>query len=106
MKKLLGVLILAASLPAFAEMPEFHIAIKDHLFQPAETHIPANQRVKLIIDNQDSTPEEFEGEDFDVEKIIIGNSQATILVGPFEPGEYEFVGEFHEDTAKGALIAE
>jgi len=104
-KMLLGVLV-AASLPAFAEMPEFHITIKDHQFQPAETHIPANQQVKLIVDNQDTTPEEFEGEDFDVEKIIPGQSQASILVGPFEPGEYEFVGEFHEDTAKGELIAE
>jgi hypothetical protein len=25
---------------------------------------------------------------------------------PFKPGTYEFVGEYHEETAKGRLIAE
>ncbi len=107
MKKMLLAVLVSATLPAFAaDMPEFKITIKDHRFEPAETRIPANQQVKLLVENLDATPEEFEGEDFDVEKVIPGNSQAAILVGPFEPGEYEFVGEFHEETAKGELIAE
>ncbi|OZG75401.1 hypothetical protein BTA51_03215 [Hahella sp. CCB-MM4] len=105
MKKLLLALVVTASAPAFADVPVFNITIKDHVFSPAQTEIPANQQVKLVIDNQDATPEEFEGENFDIEKIIPGNTQASILVGPFAPGEYEFVGEFHEDTAKGELIA-
>lgn len=106
MKRTLLALLFCASLPAHAEMPVFQITIKDHVFQPSETIIPAGQKVKLVVENQDSTPEEFEGEDFDAEKIIPGNSQADIMVGPFEAGTYEFVGEFHEDTAKGALIVQ
>lgn len=83
----------------------FEITIKDHRFSPSELTVPANEQISLVVKNQDSTPEEFEAENFDAEKVIPGNSEATILVGPFEPGEYEFVGEFHEDSAKGKLIA-
>ena len=89
-----------------AESPTVEITIKDHKFSPSEVHIPANTRVKLVVSNEDATAEEFEGEDFKAEKVIAGNSKATIWVGPFKPGRYEFVGEFHEDTAKGELVAE
>lgn len=107
MKKLMLTLMIAAT-PALtlADTPEFTITIKDHMFSPAETVIPANQQVRLIVNNQDSTPEEFEGENFDIEKIVPGNTQVGILAGPFSEGEYDFVGEFHEDTAKGKLIAQ
>lgn len=95
------------SLPALAaDNPERVIVIKDHHFQPAEVKVPVDQRVKLIIDNQDSTPEEFESHDLRREKIVPGGTKATIWVGPLKAGEYHFFGEFHEDTAKGKLIAE
>ncbi len=104
MKKILIPLLLSVSLPALADMPTFSIEIKDHMFNPAEIEIPANQQVKLVVKNLDDSVEEFEGEDFHAEKIIAAHGEATILVGPFSPGEYEFVDEFHEDTAKGGLI--
>jgi hypothetical protein len=87
-----------------AETPEFNIVIKDHLFHPATIEVPANTRVKLIVDNQDATPEEFESHDFNREKVIMGNSKASIFVGPLEAGEYQFFGEFNEDTAQGKLV--
>ena len=85
---------------------EYTIVIKDHKFEPEQLTIPANQKVKLVIDNQDSPPEEFESNDLKREKIIQGNSQGTVMVGPLTPGAYHFVGEFHEDTAKGVMIVE
>ena len=91
---------------AVADMPEFTIVIKDHKFEPVELVVPAGQRVKLIVDNQDATPEEFESHELDREKIIPGGKSAKILVGPLKPGRYPFVGEFHEDTAQGVLVAE
>jgi hypothetical protein len=28
-----------------------------------------------------------------------------VFVGPLKPGEYKFVGEFNEKTAKGVIVA-
>ncbi|HUP92358.1 MAG TPA: cupredoxin domain-containing protein [Solimonas sp.] len=87
-----------------AEVPEFELVIKDHRFTPAELTVPAGQKLQLVVKNQDATPEEFESHELSREKVIAGNSQAVIKLGPLKPGEYSFVGEFNEATAKGRLI--
>jgi plastocyanin len=89
---------------ARAETPEFTIVIKDHRFEPAEIVVPAETKVKLVIDNRDATPEEFESHELRREKVIAGGSKASVWVGPLKPGTYAFFGEYHEDTAKGRLI--
>lgn len=89
---------------SFADEPSFDITIKDHRFTPSEITIPKDTKVWLVIINQDATAEEFESHDLHREKIIPGNSRAVIRVGPLQPGNYQFVGEFHEDTAHGNLI--
>jgi len=99
-------LLLALPLAAMAETPEYTIAIKEHRFNPAEIAVPAGKRIKLVIDNQDATPEEFESKTLRVEKIVPGNSKGTVTVGPLKPGSYSFFGEFHEATAQGKLHAE
>ena len=99
-------LICGAAVPARAEEPPtFEIAIKDHKFHPAELEVPANRKIKLIVKNQDPTPEEFESYELNREKVISGNSQATIFVGPLEPGTYPFFGEFNQATAQGKIVA-
>ena len=57
-----------------------------------------------MIKNEDATPEEFESHALNREKIIPGNSEGVVFVGPLDTGEYPFVGEFHEDSAQGKLI--
>lgn len=91
---------------AQAETKVFDLTIKDHHFQPEAVTIPAGEKVKLMVHNQDATPEEFESYDLNREKIIPGNSKAVIFVGPLEPGEYPFFGEFNQATAQGRVIAE
>ena len=99
------VFALASSSSAWADDPTFELTIKDHRFTPAEITVPAGKKVKLVIRNEDATPEEFESKTLKREKVIAGKSQATLFVGPLKPGEYPFVGEFHEATATGKLIA-
>lgn len=94
-----------AGMAAAAEL-EFALVIKNHRFEPAELRVPARQRVKLVVHNQDSTPEEFESHSLNREKVIPGGSKATIYMGPLQPGRYEFIGEYNEATAKGAVVAE
>ncbi len=96
---------IVASGPALADMPIYTIIIKDHRFHPEEVQIPANTKVKLIVKNEDATPEEFESHDFNREKIIPGGKQTVVFVGPLKAGTYKFFGEFNPDTAQGRLIA-
>lgn len=96
-------LSIAAS-AASAQTPIFEIEIREHLFFPAEIEIPANQKVKLIIYNHDATPEEFESYELNREKVIVGNSQGVVFIGPLKPGEYPFFGEFNLKTALGKII--
>lgn len=101
---LLGLFALAAP-AAHAETPTFTLTIKDHKFEPATLEVPAGEKVKLSIVNNDPTAEEFESHKLNREKVIPGNSTGTVFIGPLEPGSYPFVGEFNEDTAKGTIIA-
>lgn len=99
-------LLLTATTAHAAESDAFNIVIKDHIFTPSEITVPAGKKILLNIDNQDPTPEEFESHELHREKIIKGNSKAVIAIGPLEKGEYKFVGEFNEKTAKGVIKAE
>ncbi len=105
MKTLALAILLSGSLAAFAQEADFAIAIKDHKFTPDRIEIPAGKKVKLVVDNQDATPEEFESNSMKIEKVIPGKSKATIYVGPLKAGEYKFAGEFNEKTAKGVIVA-
>lgn len=91
---------------AFAADNEITLTIKDHKFSPAEVRVPAGKKVKLIIDNQDATPEEFESHELNREKIIPAKSKGTVFIGPLKAGKYPFVGEFNQATARGIVIAE
>ena len=103
MKRLLYPLLLLSAVALAAE-PEFTLVIKDHKFDPTEITVPAGQKVKLIVKNEDPTPEEFESKPLNREKVIPGKSSATIFIGPLSPGRYPFVGEYNEKTAKGVII--
>lgn len=96
--------IFLISLNSYADTPVFEIIIKDHLFYPDELVIPANTKVKLLVKNQDATPEEFESYELNREKVIPGNTQAIIFIGPLKPGIYPFFGEFFPKTAQGRII--
>ena len=91
---------------ASAKTPVFEIEIRDHLFYPDELHIPANTKVKLIVYNRDSTPEEFESYELNREKVIMGGRKANIFIGPLAPGVYPFFGEFNPNTAQGRVVVE
>jgi hypothetical protein len=91
--------------PAIAAEPEVLLVIRDHKFEPAELKVSANQRIKLVIHNQDRTPEEFESHALNREKVVPAQSKVTIYIGPLKPGRYAFVGEYNEATAKGVVVA-
>lgn len=91
--------------PALADTPVFELSIKDHRFDPAVLEVPQGQKVKLVVKNLDATPEEFESYELNREKVIPGNSEGTVFVGPLDAGEYPFFGEFNMKTAQGRIVA-
>lgn len=110
MRSFLVLVALAAAVltlpPAVVHAQDYVLTIKDHKFTPAEIKVPANQRVAITVINEDATAEEFDSAALKVEKVVAGHSRGVVRIGPLKPGRYPFVGEFHEATAKGVVIAE
>jgi len=96
--------VLGGATMAVAQEAEAQIVIRDHQFVPTEITVPAHAKIKLVIDNQDATAEEFESYELNREKVVAAKSKITVYVGPLEPGRYPFFGDFHKDSANGALI--
>jgi len=101
----IGMAVVCFAPDAVAGEETFTLTIKDHRFEPTQVDVPAGKKFKLVVKNLDPTPEEFESHDLKREKVIAGKSQAVITVGPLKPGTYRFVGEYHESTAQGQILA-
>ena len=91
-------------LPVVAEIRVFEIYLKDHLFTPSTVYVPAGEKVKLVIHNQDPTPEEFESFSLNREKVILGQGKGVVFIGPLVTGQHEFIGEYNPDSARGTII--
>lgn len=97
-------LLAAACLPARAEQAaSVSISVKNHRFQPAQSHAPAKVPILLRVKNLDATPMEFESVSLRVEKVVTGNSEGVIRLRPLEPGSYNFFDDFHQET-NGVLV--
>jgi plastocyanin len=103
---LLAVLPLITATPAHADEPEIALVIKNHRFEPAELKVPAGQKVKLVIHNQDASAEEFESATLRREKLVPAGQKVVVYIGPLKAGSYPFIGEFNQATAQGRVVAE
>jgi plastocyanin len=107
MRKIIGLgALLVLGSGASAAEPEIRLVLKDHKFAPAEVTAPAGQKIRLVIENQDATPEEFESYALNREKIVPAGGKIVVYVGPLKPGRYEFFGEFNARTARGWLVVQ
>ncbi len=103
-----GLMLLAgfglACAPAPAAEP-LHLTLKDHRFTPPHLDVPAGQRFRIAVTNQDTTAAEFESYDLKVEKIAAPASTIVVWAGPLHPGTYTFFDDYHPDLAKGTITA-
>jgi len=106
MKEISLALLLTGAGTVLAADPEYTLTIRNHTFEPAELRVPAGKKIRLTIDNQDPSAEEFESHELNREKIVPGKSKAAIYVGPLDPGRYPFFGDFNPALTRGVLIAE
>lgn len=94
------------ALPAFADDAPIALTLKNHKFTPAEIHVKANAPSQILLTNEDSSAEEFDSSALHVEKVVPGGQKGIVRLRPLAPGKYNFMGEYHSDTAQGVVIAE
>ncbi len=99
-------LLAAPAAPRAAEPAPIEVTLKDHRFEPAEITVPAGQAVRLHVRNLDDSAEEFDSPSLKVEKVIAAHGAAVVHLRPLRPGRYAFTGEYHEETARGTVIAQ
>lgn len=92
-------------LASAANADDPQLIIKDHKFQPERLEVPAGVKFKLMVRNNDPTAEEFESFQLNREKVVPPGKEIPVFLGPLDRGEYPFFGDFHQDTAKGVLVA-
>src|SRR5260370_25716803 len=102
---MLGVATAAAAALA-ADPPEIAITIEKNRFQPDEIKVKAGVPFVLVVTNKDAGPEEFESKELRIEKVIPPGKTVRIRVRALKPGAYGFIGEYHEKTAKGRIVAD
>jgi plastocyanin len=110
MRRLLTTILLVVALgvataSVAASVPEFHLVLKDHKFEPATLKVLAGTKFKLLVTNRNTVPSEFESTDFNREKIVLPDSTITVFIGPLAKGTYKFYDDFHQSTM-GTLVAE
>jgi hypothetical protein len=88
-----------------ADPLEISMTLRNHLFEPAEPKVAANQPLIITVINEDDTPEEFESTSLKIEKIVAPKSSIKLRVKGLPPARYDFFGEYNP-TAKGTLIVE
>jgi hypothetical protein len=82
---------------------DYILTIKDHKFTPQNLALPAGQKIKLTVNNLDSTPAEFESSDLNREKVVGANSEIIVYIGPLDAGSYGYFDDFHHDTTTGTI---
>jgi plastocyanin len=96
----------AATVTAADPAQEIPVTIEKNRFSPDEIKVKAGAPFVLVISNKDGAPEEFESKSLRIEKVIPAGKTVKVSVRALKAGTYDFVGEYHEKTAKGRIVAE
>ncbi len=81
------------------------LTIKNHQFDPPETHAPAGKQIVFHVKNLNDIVSEFESSDLHFEKIVPAGSEAVVYVHPLKPGRYKYYDDFHHAT-QGYLVVQ
>jgi len=102
---LLCCLCCALPAPAAEELRSYTLIARDGRWDPETIEVPAGQRFRLEISNENQGPEEFESRELRKELVLAPGAKRTLVFAPLKPGSYPFFGEFHPKTAAGRIVA-
>lgn len=100
---LAGVLCIS-SLVLAADDSSSILTMHNQQFDPNKLIVPAGTRVRIVLRNLDSTPNEFESYDLSREVIVPGHSEVAIYVGPLNPGNYQIFNDYNL-AMQGSIVA-
>jgi hypothetical protein len=101
----LALVVLLTAAPSARAEDSPVLTFQNHRIVPERLDVPAHVKFRLLVKNADATAEEFESAALNREKVVAAGQTITVFLGPLEPGEYKVFGDFHQDTAKGVLVA-
>ena len=80
------------------------LTIRNGKFEPNQLALPSGVKLKLVVRNLDAIPAEFESYDLSREVVVPGHGEATIYIGPMDPGSYQFFNDFNHEM-QGSIVA-
>lgn len=94
-----------ASVAQARDLFTVNLTMRDGKFLPSNIiRVPANQGIRLLVNNQGSSAAEFESIALRKEKVLGPDAHSFLIIAPLAPGKYDFFDDFHPGT-KGVLIA-
>ncbi len=105
--KLISILAVATLIlaPVSALASTVVLVLSNHRFVTPQITVPAGEKIRVELTNQDSSVDEFDSSDLKVEEDLTPHSRTVFQIGPLKPGTYRFMGEAHPATAEGVIIA-
>lgn len=100
-----ALMVIVIGIPAARADDVFQLEFKQHRFVPDRLTVPAHVKFRIVVKNNDDTADEFESTELNREKLVPPGQSITVFLGPLDPGEYKFFGDFHQDTAQGVIVA-
>ena len=88
------------------DLATYSLTLKNHRFTPTEIHVPTGKPFFVSVKNLDNAAEEFEMHNPAIEKVIPPGDEGKARIRPLGPGRFPFFGDFHQDTAQGAIVSE
>lgn len=99
-------LIIACAVSARAEdVMEEHLSLLYQTFTPQTLSVPAGKKIKLTVENKDSTTADFASRALDRDIPIPPRGRIYVYIGPLDPGAYAFYDGLHPILATGKIMA-
>ncbi|MDQ2093710.1 cupredoxin domain-containing protein [Rhodalgimonas zhirmunskyi] len=87
-----------------AAIPTYLVELNDGALLPETLIVPAKTRFRIQVRNIGTKPSEFESNQMRLEEVLFMGAEATMMVTPLDPGEYDYFDEF-QPGVMGKLTA-
>lgn len=99
----LALAFIMLSLGSHADEPSVTLTRHEGHFSPTPLTIPRDQKIRLLVDNQDDDAMEFESESLSWEIVIPPHHATALHIGPLNAGHYDYFND-NNPQEKGRIV--